>query len=92
MKNVRFTPYKYYATLLIILLFYFKSFSQKDSTKIYSLSEKNTQGIPTVRLQYSRFLVYQNMATSANAVAQPNFSSVMSRSIDQEIRKVMKVN
>jgi hypothetical protein len=69
--------------LLIILLFSFKSFSQKDSTKIYSLSEKNTTGIPTVRISYPRFLTYQKLATSSNAVAKPNFTDVMTRSVNQ---------
>jgi hypothetical protein len=83
MKNVRFAPHKYYATLLIILLFSLKSFSQKDSTSIYSLTDKSTKGTPTTRLRLSRFLVYQSLATSSNASVQKDFTDVISRTTNE---------
>jgi hypothetical protein len=76
-------PHKYYATLLIILLFSLKSFSQKDSTSIYSLTDKSTKGTPTTRLRLSRFLVYQSLATSSNASVQKDFTDVISRTTNE---------
>lgn len=93
MENSIFTlPYKYCATISIILLILIGNsnlFSQQDSTKvfkkvpIYSLTDKNASGTPTVRIQPSVFLIYQSLASSTKASLQQDFTNVLARNRDQ---------
>ena len=93
MKKLTFTPpHKYCATISIILLMLiinFNSFAQQDSTKvfkqvpIYSLTDKNAAGTPTVRLRPSSFLIYQSLTSSSNVSLQKDFTEVLTRNRDQ---------
>jgi hypothetical protein len=68
-------------TFILLLLFQFSAFTQKD---IYSLTDEKTKGTPTVRLRPSRFLVYQSHTISSRTTNIPKeFSDGMARNRDQ---------
>ncbi|MDZ7900085.1 MAG: hypothetical protein U5N85_18940 [Arcicella sp.] len=50
---------------------------------LYSLTDENSKGIPTLRLKSSRFLVYQSFATSSNIDVPVDLSAALQRSRNQ---------